>query len=186
MVTVLTLVAPLIHTLSGLIQRNICVICSMSADSWFFCAASTSMGSSSITWCFFGGRQAWLQIESQDVCRISAWSNVAFSVSTNSLLLTQVRPTSSSGCVQCRPLPRRSPSVVSCAKENMTFVVPCSNLLMRCINYLVSALAALSRLLNLVVSAWLATNMFKKCWHCSPVMVNGMLASAMLYFFFVL
>ena len=71
-------------------------------------------------------------------------------------------------------------------QKNMTFMVPCSNLLMRHINSQVRALAALSRLLNLVVSVWLATHMFTKCWHCSPVMVNGILASAMLYFFFCL
>ena len=130
------------------------------------------------------GRHAWLQLESQDVCRISVWSNVAYSVSTNFLLLTRMRLASSSGCVQCRPSPRRLPSVISCAKENMTFVVPCSNLLMRRMNSLVRALVALSRLPNLVVSAWLATNMFMKNWHCSPVMVNGILASAILYFYF--
>ena len=29
-------------------------------------------------------------------------------------------------------------------------------------------------------SAWLATNMFTKCWHCSLVIVNGILELAML------
>ena len=105
---------------------------------------------------------------------------VSFSISSDQLLA------SLGGCVQCRTSPSRSISVVSCAKENKTFVVPCSNLLMRRIHYLVSALAAQSRLLNLVVSAWLETNMFTKCWHCSPVMVNGTLASAILYLIFVL
>ena len=41
---------------------------------------------------------------------------------------------------------------------------------------------------NVPICWWVAsiqTNMFTKYWHCSPVMVNGILASAMLYFFFV-
>ena len=89
---------------------------------------------------------------------------VSFPISFDQLL------TSLGGCVQCRTSPKRSPFVVSCAKEKRTFVVSCSNLLMCRIFSLVSALAALSRLLNLVVSAWLATNIFSKCWHCSPDM----------------
>ena len=35
-----------------------------------------------------------------------------------------------------------------------------------------------------LLAQWLGFR-FTKCWHCSPVMVNGILASAMLYFFFV-